>query len=50
VLTTRLNRRHFGLAWNTVFLGVADELTVNLAIEATPSNENDRASSNADRH
>jgi polyisoprenoid-binding protein YceI len=36
VLTTRLNRRHFGLAWNTVFLGVADELTVNLAIEATP--------------
>ena len=35
VLTTNLNRRDFGLVWNTVFLGVADELTVNLAIEAT---------------
>jgi polyisoprenoid-binding protein YceI len=36
-LTTNLNRRHFGLVWNTVFLGVADELTVTLAIEAAPS-------------
>jgi polyisoprenoid-binding protein YceI len=35
MLTTTLNRRDFGLVWNTLFLGVADTLTVNLAIEAT---------------
>jgi hypothetical protein len=37
VAATRLNRRDFGLVWNTLFLGVADELTVSLAIEATPA-------------
>ena len=36
-LTTMLNRRDFGLVWNTLILSVAGELTVNLAIEATPA-------------
>ena len=36
-LTTNLNRRDFGLVWNTLFLGVADELSVNLTIEAIPA-------------
>jgi len=35
-LTTTLNRRDFGLHWNTLLIAVADTLTVNLAIEATP--------------
>ena len=36
-LTTTLNRRDFGLVWNTLLVSVAGELTVNLAIEATPA-------------
>jgi polyisoprenoid-binding protein YceI len=36
-LTTALNRREFAIQWNSLFLGVADTLTVNLLIEATPS-------------
>jgi polyisoprenoid-binding protein YceI len=36
-LTTPLNRRDFGLVWNTWFVSVAGELTVNLAIEAAPA-------------
>jgi polyisoprenoid-binding protein YceI len=36
-LTTPLNRRDFGLVWNTWFISVAGELTANLAIEATPA-------------
>jgi polyisoprenoid-binding protein YceI len=36
-LTTTLNRRDFGLVWTHLLIGVADELTVNLAIEATPA-------------
>jgi polyisoprenoid-binding protein YceI len=36
-LTTALNRRDFAIQWNSLFLGVADTLTVNLLIEATPS-------------
>ena len=36
-LTTTLNRRDFGLMWNNLLLSVAGELTVNLAIEATPA-------------
>ena len=31
-----LNRRDFGLVWTHLLIGVADELTVNLAIEAVP--------------
>jgi len=34
-LTTTLNRRDFGLVWTHLLVGVADELTVNLVIEAT---------------
>jgi polyisoprenoid-binding protein YceI len=36
-LTTNLNRRDFGLVWNTLFISVAGELSVNLEIEATPA-------------
>jgi hypothetical protein len=36
-LTTTLNRRDFGLVWNRLFISVAGDLTVNLAIEATPA-------------
>jgi polyisoprenoid-binding protein YceI len=36
-LTTALNRRDFGIVWNALAIGVADALTVNLVIEATPS-------------
>jgi polyisoprenoid-binding protein YceI len=36
-LTTTLNRRDFGLVWTHLLIGVADELTVNLAIEAAPA-------------
>jgi polyisoprenoid-binding protein YceI len=36
-LTTTLNRRDFGLVWTHLLIGVADELTVNLAIDATPA-------------
>jgi polyisoprenoid-binding protein YceI len=36
-LTTALNRRDFGILWNTLLIGVADALTVDLVIEATPS-------------
>jgi polyisoprenoid-binding protein YceI len=36
-LTTTLNRRDFGLVWTHLLVGVADELTVNLAIEAAPA-------------
>jgi polyisoprenoid-binding protein YceI len=36
-LTTTLNRRDFGLVWNNLLVSVAGELTVNLAIEATPA-------------
>ena len=36
-LTTTLNRRDFGLVWTHMLIGVADELTVNLAIEAAPA-------------
>jgi len=36
-LTTTLNRRDFGIVWNNLLLSVAGELTVNLAIEATPA-------------
>jgi polyisoprenoid-binding protein YceI len=36
-LTTTLNRRDFGLVWTHLLIGVADELTVQLAIEAAPA-------------
>jgi polyisoprenoid-binding protein YceI len=36
-LTTTLNRRDFGLVWTHLLIGVADELTVHLAIEAAPA-------------
>jgi polyisoprenoid-binding protein YceI len=36
-LTTTLNRRDFGLMWNTWIVSVGGELAVNLAIEATPA-------------
>ncbi len=36
-LTTALNRRDFGILWNTLLIGVADALTVDLVVEATPS-------------
>ena len=36
-LTTALNPGDFGLVWNNLIVCVAGELTVNLAIEATPA-------------
>jgi polyisoprenoid-binding protein YceI len=36
-LSTTLNRRDFGLVWTHLLIGVADELTVQLAIEAAPA-------------
>jgi len=34
-LTTRLNRRDFGINWNNPLMNVADELTVSLAVGLT---------------
>ena len=36
-LTGQLNRREFGIVWNTPFIGVSDDLTLALAVEAVPA-------------